>query len=319
MIDKQKYREFCKKEKSLPIFSKDWWLDAVCGEDNWSVVLIENDNGEIIASLPYYKEKEYGFNTIKMPEFTQNFRLLIKYPKGQKYGKRLSYEEKIITEIIERLPKYDRFNLNFYYSLTNWLPFYWKGFKQTTRYTYVIEDLSDLNKVFNSFSRSKRENIRRAEEIVKVFTDLPAKDFYENHRLTLKKQNNEISYSFSIFENIYNNVYMHDSGKVFYAIDGKNNLHAALLIIWDDIQAYGLINTIDPDYRNSGAAALVTKEVIKYISTRTKKFDFEGSMIKGVENSYRQFGTIQKSFFNISKINSKVLQLAIWVRKVIGK
>lgn len=37
---------------------------------------------------------------------------------------------------IDNLPKFDYFNMNFHYSITNWLPFYWRGFKQTTRYTY---------------------------------------------------------------------------------------------------------------------------------------------------------------------------------------
>jgi hypothetical protein len=41
MANKQKYRKFCKKEKNIPVFSKDWWLDAVCGEENWDVAIVE--------------------------------------------------------------------------------------------------------------------------------------------------------------------------------------------------------------------------------------------------------------------------------------
>jgi hypothetical protein len=133
----------------------------------------------------------------------------------------------------------------------------------------------------------------------------------------LKKQNQKISYSFDLFENIYNSVYAHDSGKVFYAIDDENNLHAALLIIWDDIQAYDLISTIDPDFRNSGAVSLLIREVIGYVSTKTTRFDFEGSMIENVENSFRQFGTIQKSYFNIKKINSKILKIGNCLRDIL--
>lgn len=58
MTSREKYREFCKTEKTIPIFSKDWWLDAVCGKDNWGVVLIER-GGKIIVTLPYYLEKMY--------------------------------------------------------------------------------------------------------------------------------------------------------------------------------------------------------------------------------------------------------------------
>jgi len=40
LTDKELYREFCQVEDNIPIFSKDWWMDAVCGEDNWDVILI---------------------------------------------------------------------------------------------------------------------------------------------------------------------------------------------------------------------------------------------------------------------------------------
>ena len=50
MTNKEKYRKFCQKEKDIPIFSKDWWLDSVCGENGWDVVLFEK-GGEIWAYL----------------------------------------------------------------------------------------------------------------------------------------------------------------------------------------------------------------------------------------------------------------------------
>jgi len=43
MTNKEKYREFCKTKKDISIFSKDYWLDSVCGEANWDVVLVEKD------------------------------------------------------------------------------------------------------------------------------------------------------------------------------------------------------------------------------------------------------------------------------------
>jgi hypothetical protein len=71
MTDKEKYREYCRSESSIPVFARDWWLDAVCGEDNWEVALIEN-NGEILASFPYYIKRKFGINAITMPKLTQN-------------------------------------------------------------------------------------------------------------------------------------------------------------------------------------------------------------------------------------------------------
>lgn len=316
MLNKEKYRELCKKESSIPIFSRDWWLDAVCGEDQWDVILIERGN-QIIASMPYFRKKKLIFNLLTQPPLTQHMGIWIRYPDGQKYEKKLSFEKEVLTEIIDRLPSFDHFQQNFHYSLTNWLPFYWKRFKQTTRYTYVIEDISNFETVASGFSHSKRKDINKARKIVNVYEDLDASDFYSNHKMTLEKQNQKISYSFDLFEKIYNGSYKNHAGKVLYTIDNIGNIHSAIFVVWDEISAYYLISTIDPDFRNSGSASLLISEMIKYLSNKTKKFDFEGSMIEGVEASFKSFGSIQTPYFLVSKTNSKLLMLRNFIKEVI--
>lgn len=318
MNNKEKYRNFCKTEKSIPIFSKDWWMDAVCGEDNWDVVLIEN-HGEIIASLPYFKKRKYGFNIITMPHLTQNFKLWIKYPENQKYEKKLSFENKIILELIDKLPKYDMLNLNFHYSLTNWLPFYWKGFKQTTRYVYVIEDLKNIESVFLNFNQSKRKEIRRAEKIVSIIDNFTLKDFYEINKLTFKRQNLKIPFSFELINKIDVVCKKNNCRKIFFAVDKKNRIHEVLYCIYDDISVCCIIGGGDPKLRKSNANSLIHFEAMKFASKNNLKYNFEGSMIQGVEGFFRAFGAVQKPYFNITKMNSKILQLAIYARGIIKK
>jgi lipid II:glycine glycyltransferase (peptidoglycan interpeptide bridge formation enzyme) len=307
MSDKKLYREFCTTEQSIPIFSRDWWLDAVCGKDKWDVIVIKKSEN-IVAALPFFIVHGRLFTTIGMPPLTQILGPWLQLSKSN-YADRLSEQKKMMSEIIDRLPPYDYFTQNFHYSIANWLPFYWKGFSQTTRYTYVIDNLNNLDKVWENFSYAKIKNINKAEKIVTVKYDLPAKEFYNNHKMTLAKKNENISYSFELFEQIYMAGYSHNAAKTIYATDEAGNIHAALFVIWDSQSAYDLISSIDPDFRNSGAATLLVKEIIKYVSTRTRKFDFEGSMIEGVENSFRQFGTVQRPYFSVYKTNSRLLMI----------
>ena len=53
MTDKEQYREFCANEPSVPIFSSDWWLDCVCGENKWDVLLYKNKDN-IEAAMTFY-------------------------------------------------------------------------------------------------------------------------------------------------------------------------------------------------------------------------------------------------------------------------
>ena len=315
MTNKNKYRGLSRAEETIPIFSKDWWLDAVCGENNWDVALVEKD-GQVVASLPYYMRKKYGLRVITMPKLTQTMGPWIKYPAGQSYSAKLSFEKEIFNNLISQIPKSDLFVQNFHYSISNWLPFYWAGYVQTTHYTYAIEDLSNLDGVFDEFDHSKIKNIKRAEEQVMVQYDLSAKEFYENHKMTLSKQGAGISYSEELFRKIYEAAYMRNAGKTIFAKDRNGNLHSAFFVIWDKQSAYYLISTIDPDHRSSGSASLLMREIIKYVSARTKRFDFEGSMISGL----RRFVGNNPIILIVNKIDilpksSNLNKIENWVRR----
>ena len=54
--NKIKYAKFISNFDDVSIFSQPWWLDAVCGEDNWNVILVERD-GIPVGSLPYFIKK----------------------------------------------------------------------------------------------------------------------------------------------------------------------------------------------------------------------------------------------------------------------
>ncbi|MCK4827365.1 methicillin resistance protein, partial [bacterium] len=153
--------------------------------------------GVVIASMPYYMIRRYGMHIITMPKLTQTMGPWIKQSQTKSANKRLSYEKKVMTALIDQLPNYDYFLQNWSYNYSNWLPFYWREFQQTTLYTYVIEDLTDLDKVFLQFSHAKRKNLKKAEAEVEVRSDLSARDFYENHKMTLSKEGTVISYDFS--------------------------------------------------------------------------------------------------------------------------
>lgn len=304
MSDKRKeYREFCSKKQNLPVFLYDWWLDAVCGDDKWDIAIVKPDN-DILAFMPYFIKKILTFNISIMPQLTQFLGPWINYPNDLKDTNRAEFEKKMMSELIDQLPDSDNFEQNFHYSVANWLPFYWKNYEQTTRYTYVIEDISYPERIFENFTPAKRKNIRKAEETVEIKFDLKADEFYRHHRESLRKQKIIISYTEETFKRIYESAYSHNAGRTIYAVDKEGNIHSALFVLWSKYSAYDLISSIDPDHKNSDSASLLIWEMIKYLSGKTYRFDFEGSMIESVERSFRQFGTVQKAYFNIKKNRS---------------
>jgi hypothetical protein len=312
---KQAYRALCDREPTIPVFSRAWWLDAAAGPENWDVVVVEQD-GQIVASLPYVIKRVLGITLLTQPSLTQTLGPWLR-PTSMKYMKLLSWQKEAMQALIEQLPPFSHYVQQWHYSHTNWLPFYWKGFSQTTRYTCEISDLSDLDKVYAGFSSAKRSEIKKAEKTIRVEFDITAEDFYENHRASLKRQGRDICYSFALFKKLYDAAYLNNSGRTIAGYDSDGNLHAALFIVWDPGSAYGLVSTIDPRFRGSGAPSLLIREMIRHVAPLTKKFDFEGSMSEELARSYRQFNTRKQPYFLISKTPSKLYATAKFLRSVL--
>lgn len=314
MTEKEEYCALCEVDKTVCVFMRPYWMNAVCGSENWDVLLHHDADGKVDAAWPYHFQKKGRKIVVLHPPETQIQGPWLRRDPAWSEEKRLSFEKEVLSALIDELEGkgvlsfYQQFPLDF----TNWLPFYWKGFRQQTRYTYRINDISDPEVVLASFNRAKRKNINKAiKEGVEVKFDLPAKDFYENHKMTLALQHAAISYSFDDFVRMYDAAYANNAGRTIYAVDKDGNLHGALFNIWDSQVCYDLISTIDPRFRNSGSATLLVYEMIKFMSDKVKTYDFEGSMMEGVENSFRQFGTKQTPYFGISKDNSSPFKKAL--------
>lgn len=312
-MNNEKYRELCKVEKSIPLFSQAWWLDTVCGEDNWDVCLVEK-GGKINASMPYYTTKKYGFTFLTHPSLTQNLGPWLR-PSNAKYSKRLGQEKDLMQALILQLPDYDYFSQSWHYSNTNWLAFYWQGFQQTTKVTYKLPDLSSSDAIWQEFQANIRTDIRKAEKQgVAIKEDASIDEFLLLNKKVFERQNQALPYSEELVRNIHQACSSNQCSKIFLAQDPDGKHHAAVYIIWDEHSAYYLMGGSDPELRNSGATSFCMWEAIKFSAAVTESFDFEGSMIEPVERFFRAFGAKQTPYFAISKNNSKLLDLALTVK-----
>jgi hypothetical protein len=312
--NKQQYIQFCKENPDIPIFSQPWWLDVVCS-DQWDVILIKKNN-RIIASFPYYiTKKRELFTHISMPPLTQKLGPYIVYDVNKTTeDKRINYEHGIYNEIINKIPQCDVFMINFDQKYKNWLPFYWRGFKQTTRYTYILENIKDHDYITRKYSKSKKQPIQKAKEKLKFKFDLSEDIFYTYFKDVINERNEKVDFSKNLFTRLYNAVYENCAGKVFYCDDNENNIHAINMIVWDKECAYYLFAMRKKEYNTSGGTEFLLDETIKYISQFVDNFDFEGSMIKGVEESYRRYGAHQTEYYRIFKYNNPILRIIRGIR-----
>jgi lipid II:glycine glycyltransferase (peptidoglycan interpeptide bridge formation enzyme) len=295
---KAKYRELSNTEESLPIFVRDWWLDAVCRVD-WEALLYEK-NGRIVAAMPLFMP--FRGITI-MPDYTQTMGIwFAAEAPDMKYASIIEQRQAVCRRFIENLGKQKFFMQNFSYGFTDWLPFYWNGFNQTTKYTYILQNIKDFEGLLENMSQQMRRNIKKAEnKQIKVKKGILTDEFLKIQKKTFERQGIKNTQSSAALTKLITATQQRRQGSLFGGYDNDGRLHAAIFVAWQKSSAYYIAGGGDPQLRDSGAHSLVMLEAIKHVSQFTDTFDFEGSMIPGVERFFREFGAKQMPYFTIRK------------------
>lgn len=293
---REKYRAFCHAHPEIPVFYQDWYLDAVCQGGAWSVVFAEN-NGDVEAVWPYFYKKKWGFHYVTMPHFVKYMGIwepVLPMDLSRSHQRR--------AQLLQQLPVLDAFMQNFHPSFQNWLPFYWEGYRQETRYTYTL-DISDLEVVIQGVNRNMRRNIQKANAVVGLEHSTDARRFYQMNQLSFARQGLPMPYSEAAFRAQDAALAAHGQRQIFFAVDQGGNTHSAAYLIWDKHSAYYHLSGDDPAWRSSGAGIWLLWQCIRFAreTLGLTHFDFEGSVIREVEAIRRQFGAVQTPYFFIWK------------------
>ena len=307
MISAQdRYRDFCRTTPDVPVFAQAWYLDACSEGGAWDVALAE-ENGRVLAALPYFHKQKGPFRYVTMPPFVK---WLGPYVLPEFRGV-LKKEHLLLEELMKQLPPLAAFKQNFYPSSTNWLPFYWQKFRQTTYYTYRLHGLHNLAQVEAGINRNIRRNLQKAREQVTVVHHLGPERFYEVNKMSFDRQGLPMPYSWAQFQRHDAALAANGARQMFFAVDAQERIHSAAYLIWDQQAAYYHLSGDDPALRESGAGILLIWEAIRYASEVLGLgcFDFEGSMLPAVERIRVQFGAVQTPYFFVWKYNSRLFEL----------
>jgi hypothetical protein len=287
------------------LFCQSWWLQAVSPDD--FQVLALRKGGRIVAGIPLVTSRSFAQTLVHMPPLTQTLGVLLSPPSKQSYVANLSAEMELLKTLVAAIPRVAYFSMNFHYNFTNWLPFYWAGYRQTTRYTYILPQLDDEKTLWAGLRSNIRTDIQKASRSnLSIETDDTPDRLYKMTIKTFSRQGAGMPYSASFFEGLDRACRERGARMILTAVDNSSRVHASAYVVWDAKSAYYLAGGADPELRNSGATSLLLWESIKRASRVTQKFDFEGSMIPSVERFFRAFGARQMPYFSITKDNRLV-------------
>ncbi len=310
--NKETYKKLCETEGDrIPLFLQYWWMDAVCYGKQWDVALAYSKDGSVIGALPYLIGSKFGLRYIVQPQLTQYNGPWYRYAEGLSVRKQLQFQYDVDEQLIACLKelKLAFFSQNFSPQVTNWLPYHWAGYKQTTRYSYRYDDISVPESLLGQMSPKNRR--------YKIETVMPSLDVEnigsaelvatQNEFLRRQGKGNILSQEF--LKRVCDTAVMRGNGVVIAVCDKERGKRmGAAFAVYDSQCAYALVTAYD----KAGDAAAVNTclfwALITTLSGRTKSFDFEGSMDRGVENYFRSFGARPIAYHHIWKINNPLLR-----------
>lgn len=301
--------------ENFPIFYQPFWLDLISGSD-WKIIFIV-EKGKVIAAMPLLASKKYSKRFL-MPNITPYLGPYIDDELlPSKTSTKNSKIHKILEAFAESIPLFEYYEQNWHPKSNMWLPFYWKGFKQHTRYTYLLK-ISNLEKVWGDIKSNVRTDISKGKKILRIESSQNPNDIIDMMNKTFLRNNTKLPYSKSFLFNVINTCIINKKGIVYKCMDKENNIHSSAFIIWDKKCAYYLLGGSDTKFRNSGSMSFLLWNIISIISENFDYFDFEGSTIKNIERFFRAFGGQPTAYFQVSKTNSKWMHFKRLISFFIG-
>ena len=213
-------------------------------------------------------------------------------------------EEKIIDAMSEWLDSIciDVYEQQYLHTFNNWQPFFWNGFKCVLRYTYIIDDTSDLDSVKRKFSAKLRNDIKKGINNSVSVEKLERDTFYTEHEKIFLKQDLPCPFSRELWNSLYDTCYEHNSGTTLCIRNHDQNISSLAYFVWDDKYLYLLMGGSIPEYSHENTFSYLVQKGIEMASEKGLGFDFEGSMIKRIAKAFRDYGAIPCPYYRIRKI-----------------
>lgn len=292
----EEWNKFVDESPQGDVFCYSWWLDAVTHSRFKIYAVVEKER--IVAGMPLAYDK---FGKINEPYLTRTLGILYKLQETTSYYKWISNQRRWAEGLIEVIPFGDFVQTCTHHNFNDWLPYRWKGFCQTSRYTYLLDlnnrNPDDLKKGLkvnckNAINKAERNNIRVEES-------QNAEELYNLVLQSYRRQGIKFRIPYVEFKALDEVIMQNGKRLIMIARDSSGNYHAGTYIAYNNRSAYFLLSGSNPDLRNLGGHTLAVWESMKFLTGKVTCFNFGGSDIKNIEDHFRGFGGVLTPYFHI--------------------
>jgi hypothetical protein len=311
------WNEFIRRSAQGSIFATTEYLDAL--NANYELYVVRKGN-EIDVGVPLVRG--IGWLLTNPPFVCKYLGVVTRASITEKPSIAASQLYEKVDALGDLLRRCRSFDYLFHPDFDNWLPLYWMGFAQQTLYTYRILCKQRTTWWSDADSRLRR-SVRRGEKgrvSIHRVQDVRGTDAalcYELCMEPFRQRKARASIPHATFERLARRLCPDGSMGLWLAREADGAAVAAAAVLYDWRSSYLLLNGTSQE-ATTGANSLLIKTVIDDSHAKNIDFDFEGSMLRPVENFYRLFGGERTPYYRIwnpTLINAAKRLVIRWGRK----
>lgn len=277
----------------IPLFLQYWWWETVCRGKRWDVLLCERD-GKVRGAMPYIDGRRLGLRHSLMPQLT-----MFTGPWLADVADREALDD-LWRQFVTCRWTLCKVRLSPELTAAGYAMPTHLGFKAEVHYTYRFDPIRPLPELMAGASQLRRRDYRRLDSVLSLDEAVSPQEFADLHVTYMERQGKRDLLEHSLIVHVCTEAVAHGSGMVVGARDADGNLHDALFVVYDSECAYMLMCARGAEAPRNSMSFLIWK-AIEIMGSRTKVFDFEGSMEPGVEEYYRSFGPQKVNLQQLSR------------------
>lgn len=314
VVSRAAYEEFVAEQaETVPLYYHPWWLDATTGgEGEWQPWCALADNGRVLAIFPLYSPL---LRVVVPPPYTQVGGIWFALEgedrdlQSQERHKLFVQRRKITTAFVEAMPQPKFFQVAFSRSFTDWLPYHWQGYSSFVRYSYCRALPESEKDLLASENRDIRHKMTLAKQLGYQYREASTPEDLLHLSRILYRKKQLAGHLLTTLERTIDATMSRGQGLLptIYSQEGK--LLAAGFTPYEGTTGY-LIATASLEGKEYKAAPayLIHCTMLALSRCRLRSFDFEGSMLQGVESVFRSFCGEQYPFYRISRGSLSLMQ-----------
>lgn len=273
-----------KSKASVSIFDEDWWLDAAV-PGAWDRARVEWDGTEV-GAMAFHVRRRWGLTYIAMPHLTRCMSPRL-YPPPAKANTRDMLNHTIVSELMQKLPRYDRFERSLDPGCASVQGFVHANLAVTHMFTFRSKPGDGPETMLPHMHQEARRAINKAQRECSIERSTDLGRFIRLHR---GSYGTGTQVDYGTLERIFAAALGRGQVEIVFACSGGSTDSAAMILLWDSTTLYTWLLARDRVQNHVGASSLLTFEAMKTAHRLGCILDLDGYVAPAVGSFLAKFG-----------------------------